>query len=219
MDVIKFVTGRVNWLKKNIKYLGITVAALLTVVPIAMPIINARTEMTVEASENQNNSLDFNDPDGGLVNLRFYVNVDGQEKEVSTKIVVANNVGDIDTQPAPILDGYVATQKTISIERTTTGYRILQIPTYIKSNPDDAPKTATTKTFYEVINVRNKAGNYCPLVGFSTETGKIFSVPNRALANDTEWYSDKIKTYDGAKYFRVATNEWVKETYFHTAHS
>lgn len=207
-------------MNKKIKYLGITVAMLLATAPIATPIIGSVAgEITVKATSNDDGSIDYYDPDGGLVSLSFYVNVDGQERKVSTQVVNANNVGDIDTQEAPILDGYVPTQNSISIERTATGYKILQVPTYVKSNPSDAPKTATTKTFYEVIEVRSKSNSYCPLVGFSTDTGMIFNISNRALANNTEWYSDQIKTYDGAKYFRVATNEWVKDTYFLSGHN
>lgn len=207
-------------MNKAIKYLGITAAMLLATAPIATPIFDTVTgEVTVKAEDNQNNYIDYNCPDGGLVSLSFYVDAGGQEQKVSTNVVVANNVSDIDTQPAPILDGYVATQSTISIERTATGYRILQVPTYVKSNPNDASKTATLKTFYEVLTVENNTGNYCPLVGFSTDTGKIFNLNNRALANGTEWYSDQIKTYDGARYFRVATNEWVKDTYFAGGHT
>lgn len=36
------------------------------------------------------------------------------------------------------------------------------------------------------------------------------SVTNRALQAGSDWYSDRYAYFDGAKYYRVATNEWVK---------
>lgn len=203
--------------------MGVTAAMLLAIAPIAMPLINAGTETHVQAevtNQYQNNSIDFNlDPDS-LGKLGFHLNVDGQDKVVySRQIVFAKNEGDVDVQEAPLLDGYVANPSTVSFQRTATGYRLLQIPTYTKSNSDLAAQNATIKTFYEIITVRNNDANYCPLVAFSTTDGKIYDLTNRALANNTDWYSDQIKTYDGARYFRVATNEWVKETYFHGGRS
>lgn len=35
-------------------------------------------------------------------------------------------------------------------------------------------------------------------------------IGNRALASGTSWKVDKTKNYGGVKYYRVATNEWVK---------
>jgi KxYKxGKxW signal peptide len=39
---------------------------------------------------------------------------------------------------------------------------------------------------------------------------KFTPVMNRALAEQTDWYSDQYVKLDGMTYFRVATNEWVK---------
>ena len=202
-------------MNKAIKYLGITAAMLLATAPIAAPVLDSAIgEMTVKAADNQNNYLDFNCPDGGLISLSFYVDVGGQEQKVSTGMVVANNVGDIDTQETPELKGYVPSQDTISIQRTTTGYRILQVPTYTKVDPETAPETAIVTMHKEVVRVVNKNGDlYVPLVGFSTTDGKIFDITNRALSNGTPWYSDQVKKYAGVTYYRVATNEWVEASY------
>lgn len=168
-------------------------------------------------------SLDYEiGSDQGPVTVGIYVNVDGQQKEVWTQhIVWARNVGDIATQDAPLVDGHIATPSKISFQKTETGYKLLQVPTYTKSGADAsvAAKNATTQVFYENVTVKNKNGSYCPIVAFSKTTGVISNVTNRALLNNTVWYSDKIKTYDGAKYYRVATNEWVKDTYFAGAES
>ncbi|WP_119326398.1 hypothetical protein [Companilactobacillus musae] len=203
-------------MNKKIKYLGITAAMLLITAPISVPIIGyADGETIVQADANQDNYLDFNDPYGGiLTSLSFGVNVDGGKKIVSTDIVNAKNVGDIDTQETPEVKGYVPSQDTISIQRTATGYRILQVPTYTKVDPESAPETAIVTMHKEVVRVVNKNGDlYVPLVGFSTTDGKIFDITNRALSNGTPWYSDQVKKYAGVTYYRVATNEWVESSY------
>lgn len=63
-----------------------------------------------------------------------------------------------------------------------------------------------------VIQVNNKNGNYVPLVAFQND-GSTKNVGNRGLANNTPWYTDQTKEYDGTTYRRVATNEWVDTTY------
>lgn len=171
------------------------------------------SELTVNAE-----SLDYNfDPDEvGPVAIPMYVNVDGQEQKVETlDYVWIPKIGGMKTINAPLVDKHVANPSKITVLRTSTGLRLLQVPTYTPSNPKLAPQTATIEERKEVVTVRNDNGNFCPLVAFSTKTGEIYNLSDRALGNDTDWYSDKIKTYDGAQYYRVATNEWVKDTYFH----
>ena len=163
-------------------------------------------------------SLDFNfDPDKvGPVAIPMYVNVDGQERSVETlDYVWIPKVGGMETINAPLVDKHVASPSKITVLRTATGLRVLQAPTYTPSDPKMAPKTATIEKRVEAITVRNDKGNFCPLVAFSTKTGEIYNLSDRALGNNTDWYSDKVKTYDGAQYYRVATNEWVKDIYFH----
>ncbi|WP_338231429.1 hypothetical protein [Companilactobacillus muriivasis] len=163
-------------------------------------------------------SLDFNfDPDKvGPVAIPMYVNVDGQEQSVETlDYVWIPKVGGMETINAPLVDKHVASPSKITVLRTATGLRVLQAPTYTPSDPKMAPKTATIEKRVEDITVRNDKGNFCPLVAFSTKTGEIYNLSDRALGNNTDWYSDKVKTYDGAQYYRVATNEWVKDIYFH----
>ena len=162
-------------------------------------------------------SIDYKLDPNGIYTIGMHVNVDGQQKLVYTEdLVWAKNVGDIDTVNAPLVDGHIASPSKISFQRTATGFKLLQVPTYTKSSgdPSVAAKNSTTKTFYESITVKNKNGSFCPLVAFSKTTGEMSKVNNRALSNNTDWYSDKIKIYDGAKYYRVATNEWVKDIYF-----
>lgn len=63
-----------------------------------------------------------------------------------------------------------------------------------------------------VINVNNASGSYVPLVAFLSD-GSMQKITNRALANNTPWYTDQVKDYNGVQYHRVATNEWVASNY------
>lgn len=62
------------------------------------------------------------------------------------------------------------------------------------------------------IRVNNTNGTYVPLVRVNND-GTTEPIRNRALANNTLWYTDQSKSLDGITYHRVATNEWVAETY------
>lgn len=62
------------------------------------------------------------------------------------------------------------------------------------------------------IKVNNTAGNFVPIVAFNND-GTTKRVMNRALANNSAWYTDQVKTSEGVVYHRVATNEWVAATY------
>ena len=63
-----------------------------------------------------------------------------------------------------------------------------------------------------VITVNNPNGNFVKLFAFDSN-GTPTTVTNRGLANRTPWYTDQTKTYNGHTYYRVATNEWVEDTY------
>jgi len=67
-------------------------------------------------------------------------------------------------------------------------------------------------TNQNVITTKNPNGSYVSLVAFNNY-GSIVRITNRALANDTSWYTDQTKDYNGVTYHRVATNEWVASQY------
>lgn len=198
-------------MKKLVKYLGLSAAILLTTAPIAAPLINSATEVIVKADDNQGYGdyiVDVNkQAPGGMM---LHVNVDGQEQKLVTDDVYSTKIGEIKTVPAPLLEGYVPTTPTVSFLRISTGYRLLTDLHYTKTNASAAAASATTREYKEVLLVRNDNSSYCPLYAFSKDN-QISDVKNRALCNNTKWYSDKEKTYNGAHYYRVATNEWVKE--------
>ncbi len=61
------------------------------------------------------------------------------------------------------------------------------------------------------VTVKNPSSFYVPLVGFNSNGTTTKS--NRGLANDSGWYTDQKKTYNGHTYYRVSTNEWVMDSY------
>lgn len=63
-----------------------------------------------------------------------------------------------------------------------------------------------------IIRVNNKNGNYIPIVAFAGN-GKLIKLTNRALANNTVWYTDQSRVYEGVTYHRIATDEWVSGNY------
>jgi len=62
------------------------------------------------------------------------------------------------------------------------------------------------------IRVNNSKGNFVPLVAFQND-GSVKNISDRALANNSLWYTDQVKEYNGLQYRRVATNEWVDNGY------
>lgn len=63
-----------------------------------------------------------------------------------------------------------------------------------------------------VLRVNNPNGSYVPIMAMRND-GTFARVTNRALMNNTDWQTDKVKQYNGVTYRRVATNEWVASTY------
>ncbi|MCH4009943.1 peptidoglycan recognition protein family protein [Companilactobacillus sp.] len=57
------------------------------------------------------------------------------------------------------------------------------------------------------VKVNNSSSFMVPLVSFDT-AGNAKNA-NRGLANNTSWFTDQQKTYNGHTYYRVSTNEWV----------
>ncbi|MFC6323908.1 hypothetical protein [Companilactobacillus baiquanensis] len=72
--------------------------------------------------------------------------------------------------------------------------------------------TNTVNAIKGVISVNNPEKSYVAMVSFNDD-GTASPVTNRALLNNTPWQTDRSRTLDGVKYYRVSTNEWVSETY------
>lgn len=63
-----------------------------------------------------------------------------------------------------------------------------------------------------VIKVDDPKNSFVPIVSFKDD-GSVYTVSGRALANDSSWYTDQTKQLNGVTYHRIATNEWVADTY------
>ncbi|PMD72070.1 glycoside hydrolase family 73 protein [Companilactobacillus nuruki] len=87
------------------------------------------------------------------------------------------------------------------------------ISTYNLTQYDGTPETnGGSQTDNNVISVNNKNGGFVSLVAFDSN-GTASKITNRGLANNTPWYTDQTRSYNGHTYYRVATNEWVEDTY------
>lgn len=87
------------------------------------------------------------------------------------------------------------------------------IQTYNLTQYDGTAETnGGAQTNGSTIKVNNANGNYVKLYAFGND-GTPTTITNRGLANKTPWYTDQTKTYNGHTYYRVATNEWVEDTY------
>lgn len=63
-----------------------------------------------------------------------------------------------------------------------------------------------------ILKVNNPHGSYVKMVAFNND-GTVSPIMTRALANNSLWYTDQTKDFEGVTYYRVATNEWVAATY------
>ena len=88
-------------------------------------------------------------------------------------------------------------------------YNQLKGTTNSGSNNSNAGSGVTSSSN---IRVNNANGSFVPLVAFQND-GSTKQISDRALANKTLWYTDQVKSYNGVEYRRVATNEWVANSY------
>lgn len=133
--------------------------------------------------------------------------------------LVAINNGSVSTVSNRALSNGSAwkTDKTQVIDNVTY-YRVATNEwvnaEYIKGNnaTTSSASDSTGSTSNSVVKVRNSDGSYVRLMALQTD-GSMQPVDNRALGNDTSWLTDQSKVVDGVTYYRVATNEWVAQTY------
>ncbi|AUI71663.1 hypothetical protein COSHB9_22590 [Companilactobacillus alimentarius] len=87
------------------------------------------------------------------------------------------------------------------------------ISSYNLTQYDGTPETnGTSQNNKGVIKVNNKNSTYVQLLALQSD-GTYKAITNRALANNTDWKTDQKKVLNGHTYYRVATNEWVQDTY------
>jgi len=108
--------------------------------------------------------------------------------------VIYNNNGDSTTDRVAPLTSFKATQK---MTKDGTVFYKIDDNQWLKA--DDVYHYEDFNGYLRTYNNSNKS-----LI--NTQDGRI---KNRALAKATDWFSDRTAIFNGAKYYRVATNEWV----------
>lgn len=93
-----------------------------------------------------------------------------------------------------------------------TSYQAPQGSGPINVNTNVTTNNSSSENNVSVISVTNNSGSFVPLMALQSD-GSMKRVTNRALANNTPWKTDQVKESDGVTYHRVATNEWVAESY------
>jgi len=86
------------------------------------------------------------------------------------------------------------------------------IQTYNLTQYDGTSQTNAGSISTNSIKVNNNSSSYVGLMSVNND-GSFTPVNNRAIANNTSWYTDQTKDYNGKTYYRVATNEWVDSSY------
>ncbi|WP_201307980.1 hypothetical protein [Companilactobacillus farciminis] len=93
------------------------------------------------------------------------------------------------------------------------GNSATQEPSGENNSSDNSELPSSSSIFYleGVLTVNNVNSTYCQLFSFS-KNGEVSLITNRALANNTKWFTDQYRIHNGHYYYRVATNEWVQGT-------
>lgn len=86
------------------------------------------------------------------------------------------------------------------------------IQAYNLTQYDGTSQTNASSKPTNVISVNNKNASYVPLTSFDN-AGNGTLITNHALANNTPWLTDQTRSYNGHTYYRVATNEWVEDSF------
>ncbi|KRK97282.1 hypothetical protein [Companilactobacillus futsaii] len=137
---------------------------------------------------------------------------------------VTGKVGEDITVTVPKKDGYVADKTTVIAHvdkdgKITTEEKV----TYTKKNTnEEKPNNNNNQTNNPNGNNTdsNLPSHYNGLVGtmkkpvdlYDFNIGQMTKNKQRQLAANSDWKVDQIITLNGVKYYRVATNEWVKDS-------
>lgn len=96
---------------------------------------------------------------------------------------------------------------------TPEGHLYYQVSTqeYVKASDLQLKSDYKAQSNQKVIKANNPKSYAVPLVGFD-KSGQAFD-GTRGLANGSLWLTDQVKEYQGHKYHRVSTNEWIMDSY------
>lgn len=159
---------------------------------------------------------------------------DETNNNITADVTISSNLGDQivkdvtgeigkDIQiTVPQKDGYVTDKQTITAHvnpdgKITTNEKV----TYAKINSNENPSAEKPNNNQNGDqDASNLPSYYNGLVGtmkkpvdlYDFQKGKMTKNKQRQLAPDSDWRVDQIITLKGVKYYRVATNEWVKDS-------
>lgn len=163
-----------------------------------------------------------------------------QRESITADVTIKSNLGDLIvpnvtgptgkqiTVDVPQKDGYTSDKKTVTatvnaigtittdetvkytkITKTSGGSHGSSSNNNNNQNNNNAKNKVTTETKKQTINTYN--GKDIPIYTLDSEN-KMVLINNKALSNDSGWYSDQKLVVNNDIYYRVATNEYVKTT-------
>lgn len=210
-------------MKKMIKYMGITTAALLAVSPIAMPVINAGTETVVKAVSEPGYAVnDFIKNADGTYTVSGMVPATKDGKQISVSFddvtMSPDNYSNMRYVYAKLqtFDGYTINHPTelmalkVTLDGEVLGFTTLDrdiIYTKDNSSNSEAPSDNQSTT----IPGTNWVTVFSPSEDATTydDNGNATSA---VLSKATAWSVDRQMDINGLTYYRVGTNEWVKKS-------
>ncbi|WCG35923.1 hypothetical protein [Companilactobacillus farciminis] len=171
---------------------------------------NVTLESTSEADTITGINVDVNDPI--TANVTIPSNMGDQEVDNQT-----GGIGKKISVPVPNIKGYTpdktSVQATVNEDGTiTTDEKV----TYTKAKPPVKVSSGSSspveigKGYLEQTIAVHPNEKMAQLYSF---TGKGFAPEkNVALAGNTDWFSDQMITIGNSRFYRVATDEWVKDS-------
>ena len=137
---------------------------------------------------------------------------DGEFKNAGTYYQLVNFTAGTDTQLAKFIANYNDDPSGYTVyvngKKASAGYDFTttgDVITFVRAiNVSDSEATWTTSSIDGVVTTKADSAYY------TVKNDDNVTVKNRALAKDSGWKTDKVRTdQDGNKQYRVATGEWV----------
>lgn len=142
---------------------------------------------------------------------------------------VKGKVGDKIKATVPTFDGYTHDKKFVIVKVTTNAIIVENVNnsgfvTYTKiatpnnpnsvkpSNPIGKPIIVKPADNVVINNVKRVISTHYHKGIVKLLNKNLQSTSSRSLLNATDWLSDKEMIKNGAKYYRVSSEEWIKET-------
>ncbi|MDT6952909.1 SLAP domain-containing protein [Companilactobacillus alimentarius] len=155
------------------------------------------------------------------------------DNEVTADVTISSNLGnqvvpnvtgkigsDISVT-VPVISGHVADKKTVTAHVNQDGTITTKekITYTIQNTAIDKPNNNNSSTNNDADTSSNLPSKYNGLIAtmkknvnlYDIKDGKMVKNKQRQLAALSDWKVDQIITLNGTKYYRVATNEWVKD--------